>query len=136
MKPELEEKLTKQFPLLYADVGADPTVSCMAFGFECNDGWYELLHEVSSKLELIIQKYIEEHDDCENYPRAAQVKEKFGSLSFYMTHYLDEFDDPIREAEAKSMITCEYCGKIGKIRVGGWMVTLCDGCDKKRDEER
>lgn len=63
-----------------------------------------------------------------NHPRAAQVKEKFGGLRFYMTHYTDEMSALIREAEQKAEQTCEVCGVVGESRGGGWIKTLCDSC--------
>lgn len=67
-----------------------------------------------------------------SHPRALQVKEKFGSLRFYMTSNTDEIDDLIDKAEEKSYKTCEECGCPGKLRNGGWMTTLCDSCAKKK----
>ncbi len=60
------------------------------------------------------------------YPRAVQVKEKYGTLRFYMSHCNDEIDEAIRTAEDKSETTCETCGSTGELRNTGWLVTLCD----------
>ena len=60
-----------------------------------------------------------------------QIKEKFGGLRFYVdgtTELLDFID----EMEAKSLTICEKCGKPGKPREGGWILTLCDECNKSR----
>lgn len=72
------------------------------------------------------------NDHVPVYPKAAQVKEKFGTLSFYMTTGTDEIYDLIAEAEKKSAVTCEVCGEPGELRRGGWLKTLCD----KHAEER
>ena len=58
MKRELEEQLTKKYPLLYRDIYKNPRSTCMAFGCDCGNGWYDLLDELSSKLEPLIEKYI------------------------------------------------------------------------------
>lgn len=63
-----------------------------------------------------------------NYPRASQVKEKFGTLRFYLTCGTDEMYDAIRVAEEESARTCEECGMPGEQRGGGWILTLCDRC--------
>ena len=70
-----------------------------------------------------------------NHPRASQVKEKFGTLSFYMTSATDEMWDIISEAEQKSGTICEDCGASGRRRGGGWIRTLCDTCAKKSNQE-
>lgn len=63
-------------------------------------------------------------------PRAAQVKEKFGGLRFYMEGSTDEIDKIIRKAESKCWETCEICGTEEDValRTGGWMRTLCLEC--------
>lgn len=47
--------------------------------------------------------------------RASQVKEKFGTLRFYMTSQTPEMDKIIEKACRKSAKTCEECGKPGKV---------------------
>jgi hypothetical protein len=75
---------------------------------------------------------------CESFdpyiPRASQVKEKFGTLRFYMTCGTEEMDLLIDVAEAVSEITCEVCGLPGVLRNDyGWFRTLCDTCAVRKD---
>lgn len=137
MHQKLTKKLQQSFPLLYNDCrNPDPRQTLMCFGFEVGDGWYQLLYDLSSKLEPLIAKYKAEIDadpeiaeeDKKWYPRASQVKEKFGTLRFYMTSGTDEMCQLINEAENKSAEICETCGKPGKLRGGGWITCLCDEC--------
>lgn len=73
---------------------------------------------------------------CEEYdpicPRASQVKEKFATLRMYLDCGTDEMYNLIDEYEEISARTCEYCGQPGIQRIGGWIKTLCDECDKGR----
>lgn len=67
-----------------------------------------------------------------------QVKEKFGTLSFYYTGGDDIIDGMVRLAESMSARVCEVCGAPGKSRNSGWIQTLCDEHAKaagKYDEE-
>jgi hypothetical protein len=130
-------------------------MSLIPFGFECGDGWYDLIYSLSAKLEKLIQKFIDdnkgnlvcrwcwktkfEHISCHNpnngeyeegYPRASQVKEKYGILRMYLTTGTDEMFDLIDEAEELSSKTCEICGKKGKLYSDGWCVTRCKKCYK------
>ena len=76
MKKELELQLVKKFPVIFKDYGGDMRDTCMHWGFECGDGWYDLIHNLCEKITLIIgNKNIK--------VTAHQVKEKFGGLRFY-----------------------------------------------------
>jgi len=130
MRAELDAALVKDFPLLYGDRNAPMQQTCMCWGFECGDGWEPLIRELSARLEAEIAAI--PADEQPNY-RASQVKEKFGTLRFYLTSGTDIMYDMINAAENMSAETCEGCGKPGKVRSGGWIVTNCDDCAAKRD---
>ncbi len=89
----------------------------MVWGFP-GDGWYDLIFRLSEKLEVAITGLPECYAD--------QVKEKFGTLRFYMSSSTDEMEAWIDEAEAESAVTCEECGAPGKLRGKGWLYTACD----------
>lgn len=127
MDKELEKKLVEKYPNLYSQYGKSPKETCMAWGFSCEAGWYNIIDELSSKLEPLGIV-------------AAQVKEKFGGLRFYIEPTIKngKFEKAcalIREAESLSYETCEICGASGaKPRKGGWIRTLCGKCqDTKND---
>ena len=73
MEKKLEQQLVEKYPTLYQDYGGDMRKTCMHWGFSHGDGWYNLIDELSAKLEPfgVI---------------AAQVKEKFGGLRFYLNY--------------------------------------------------
>lgn len=137
MKQELDEQLTKAFPKLYVTRIDPSTRTGIHWGFECGSGWYELIRECSARIEAINDKMA----DPTNHITAAQVKEKFGTLRFYINasesecteQEWDEIDSAIREAEKKSAITCEDCGNPGKTghTNRGWISILCEECRKK-----
>lgn len=66
----------------------------------------------------------------ENRPQtqAVQVKEKFGSLRFYVDNVDPEIDAYISFAENMSSCTCEKCGSPGGQSEGGWIKTQCTRC--------
>ena len=65
-------------------------------------------------------------------PKIMQVKEKFGGLRFYVHGANDFLNGMIHMAEAASFKICEQCGKPGRPRGGGWILTLCDECENGR----
>jgi hypothetical protein len=124
MKKELQDKLYKKYPKLYRQNTLSMQETCMCWGICCGDGWYDLIDKLSAKLEAY------------GFVEAAQVKEKFGGLRFYVdgcdSDSFDEIHKHIREAEELSYKTCERCGQPGETKGGGWVRTLCDDC---RDSE-
>lgn len=144
MKQEFEEKLTQRFDFYKTNLPL--TESLMAFGFECGDGWFDLLWELSEKLEKMYQDYLDTIpinerakyllEDREDGFRAIQVKEKYGSLRFYSYGATREMQDLIDKYENKSHHICEECGSKGSIaRIGGWDSTLCEKCKNRREKE-
>jgi hypothetical protein len=70
---------------------------------------------------------------------AVQVKEKFGTLRFYVDGGNEATYAMISMAESMSARTCEKCGAPGKLRGKTWLYTACDEhteeCDKFDDGE-
>lgn len=108
------EETVQKFPTMFAQTHP--------FNFECGEGWKPIINDLCERL-LILEPTI----------TVTQIKEKFGTLRFYIgscpTETYDAVYKLISEAERKSGVTCEDCGKIGKQRGGGWIRTLCDECE-------
>jgi hypothetical protein len=106
--------------------------------FECGPGWYNILRELSIKIEEKIKEHAEKYQDvegeeneyCEMY--AVQVKEKYGTLSFYMSCATEGISNLIDEYEAISAKTCENCGGPAKIRGKSWIEVKCDKCYEEK----
>ena len=77
--------------------------------------------------------YKKSYCSCKCYvqclPRAIQVKEKFGSLCFYLTWGCGRMYDIIEEYEDLSEKVCETCGQPGRIvQINGWFYNRCKKC--------
>ncbi|MEX3963340.1 hypothetical protein AB4Y42_14145 [Paraburkholderia sp. EG286B] len=127
MKPELDAKLRADYPLIFSteriadpDDSDEPPVPSpfAAWGFECSDGWYDLLDALCMKLQQATKN---------GAPQVvvSQVKEKFGRLRFYASGPSDEQTGMIELAEAMSARLCERCGNRGTLIQTGWMRTRC-----------
>lgn len=68
-----------------------------------------------------------------NIPVAIQVKEKFGTLRFYVNNATDEQFEAISFAESLSSRICEMCGAMKDAQTyrEGWHRTLCASCAEK-----
>lgn len=53
------------------------------------------------------------------------IKEKYGSLRFYIGAGSTEIHDRIAQAEQESISTCIECGAPGRRLNYGWVLTLC-----------
>ena len=116
MSPELQKELIEKYPKLFS--------SKQFWGFECGDGWFDLLDYLCGA--LLTYTY----GDEEIY--VDQVKEKFGRLRFYLSKEDDVMHGMVSMAEHMSGQICEVCGNRGKTRSGSWLVTLCDKHDEAR----
>ena len=127
MRDDLDKKLCSDFPLLYRDRRANMTTTCMCWGFP-GDGWEPLIRRLSEKLEAAISAMpVEARDAC----CASQVKEKFGTLRFYMSSSTEEMESWITQAEDESARTCEECGAPGELRGRSWVYTACAEHERK-----
>lgn len=101
MNKELELKLVEKYPKIYSQYGGDMKETCMHWGFEHGDKWYDLINVLSAK----IQNYID-WKERNNTPIpqvvAEQVKEKFGTLRFYYRGGDDFIDGLVSMAEGIS----------------------------------
>lgn len=125
MNKENTEKLFNDFPKLFPPESRKTlTASLMGFGFECCDGWFDLIYKLCQDIQNTIDS-----DKDEYQPEVLQVKEKFGGLRFYIDSGSSEVHKLINSAEAKSYDICEYCGSEDEVtQTTGWIKTICKKC--------
>ena len=150
MNEKLQSDLVKAYPNIFKNIGGDKTVTCMHWGIECNDGWYDLIyclcHSIQRHCQIQNTRYIHATDKYEflvegdpEYVQvvAAQVKEKLGTLRFYVDGGDAATGAMIQMAETMSGRICELCGSPAKTnRESGWLHTTCDACNKRIRLER
>ena len=153
MRRELDKLLCEKYPKMMINRNLPMTETCMCWGFDCGDGWYNILNQLMGNIQHHIDwkekqrnwniEWNKEHPDeprviLESIPQVTldQVKEKFGTLRFYYTGGDDIIDGMVRMAESMSGVTCEGCGNVGERKGGGWVHTYCEPCEEKREKER
>lgn len=123
MDKELQDKIFNDFPELYSDKDKSMLVTCMCWGIETENGWFNIIYNLSKEIEIERLKLCEEY---RKLVKVVQVKEKYGTLRYYLNHETDEMSFWIREVENKSEITCEICGEFGLNKeISGWYQVLC-----------
>jgi len=127
MNQEHTTHLLTNYPKLYRQHSLPKEQSCMCWLFECGDGWFDLLDELSAKLETLNLTVLKD------FPvEAEQVKEKYGTLRFYVNRYDYGVEELIDAACEKSEKTCETCGCPGRLRGENWFTTRCDQCHEDK----
>ena len=132
MHPDLEKLLYNRYPEIFADKDAPLTDSLMGFGCSHGDGWYFIIDNLCR----CIQNHVEwkRKTNPDFYVKAVQVKEKFGTLRFYIDGGDEEVYGMIKMAECMSRNVCEITGDIGSIKGGKWWSTRSPECQEKPTE--
>ena len=133
MKEEFDKKLCEKYPKIFKNRNGSMQETCMYWGFSHDDGWYDIIDSLCASIQNHInnkryqfREMSQEDFDEEHQVVAAQVKEKFGGLRFYVDGGDDWVYGAISMAESISYRTCEVCGAPGKTRGTGWIRTTCD----------
>ena len=126
MNVELQKKLVQRAPYMFKYDASDNQSPIRYYGFEVGDGWFDLLKTLILELKRL---------DTNQHLQVVQVKEKFGTLRFYINPIENTIYDAVMEsiekAEQISSITCELCGKPGTINNKGWISVRCPECRSK-----
>ena len=135
MRQELDSLLCEKYPKMMVNRNKHMQETCMCWGFECGDGWFNILDQLMGN--------IQHHIDWKNRKEEIvaqvtldQVKEKFGTLRFYYSGGDDTIDGMVRMAESMSGVTCEECSAPAQTHGPGWIRTICEPCETKRETER
>ena len=118
----------KEYPELFKDRHADMKTTAMCWGFECLDGWYPLINSLCAA----IMWNPHTGKNVENPPTVSQVKEKYGTLRFYVNDSNERQNNIIEFAEYLSGNICENCGSMRDVsRTKGWVKTRCLTCHQE-----
>ena len=152
MREELEQQLYAIDPVFFRQKDLDMTQTCMCWGIECGDGWFEPIKEFVEKVK-VLNDMLKPNNTC---IVASQIKSKWACFTCYWNQdTLDKdkgddltpeqvslnnvvynmMEDLVDACEKKCDHTCELCGKYeawegsGEIIVcGSWLTVKCLAC--------
>jgi hypothetical protein len=124
MSPELDKTLCEKYPNIMVDRRKNMTETAMCWGFEHDDGWYDILDSAMYLVQSHIDMTKRRGEDIDQVV-FEQVKEKFGMLTIYQRGGDAYTDGVLRMAEEMSRRVCEVCGSPGTPTKSGWIRTLC-----------
>ena len=106
----------------------------LGWGFECGDGWYWLIDQLSS----CIYSYVtaNPHKMLE-MPQVSQIKEKYSSLRYYYVGGDERISGMVWLAEHLSGSVCEACGTTDGVSINdsGYLRALCASCRAAQEAE-
>ncbi len=143
MNKEKEKYLVEAYPELYKNYFKSKYESPMSRGFECGDGWFDLIN----KLSMWIKNNTNKNPHMFPQVEVCQVKEKFGELSYYASVFsennknlkvgADKVLGAISFARYLSAFICEKCGRFdssGTTKLkNSWIHNACDDCWEKQN---
>ena len=130
MDIKLQEKIFNKYPEFFEYLKEIPSdskiIMPMAFGIECNDGWFLILNNLLQN----IYNYCKW--DNKPFPDIIQIKEKFGRLVVYINNEDEYISGMINNTENLSAHVCEFCGTMEEVgQTEGWIYTTCRSCYEK-----
>ena len=140
MKKELDQLLCEKYPKLFVERNLPMSQTAMCWGFACGDGWFNLIDRLCANIQSHID-WKNKNEEVVSQVVVKQVKEKFGTLRFYISGGDEYIHGLVAMAESMSGVTCEKCGASGKLYgvsekgISGWMHTYCERCEEERELE-
>jgi hypothetical protein len=96
-------ELYEKFPHLYRERTAPLESSDMGWGFQCENGWYKIIYEMSKKIDKI-------SSEGEHAPAISLVsRHEDGTLHVAVRNTTPPVADIVMNAREQSRLTCEYC---------------------------
>ena len=143
MKKEFQNKLFKKYPKIFRQKDLSIQETAMCWGIDCGDGWYDLIdklcEEIQSRVNSINRNRRHKIENTkpslvpipmnEFVCEAMQVKEKWGTLRFYVYGGDSFVYGAISLAESLSSLVCSECG--GK-KDADTRISRCSLCQDRR----
>ena len=120
MTPDVEERLCRAFPKIFAERLDPRTRTPMERGIECGDGWYNIIDRLCQAIQWHL-------DHGTGIPQvvATQVKEKLGTLCFYYRDGDEFIRGLVSMAREISAVTCDVCGAPGVLQGASRIMCRC-----------
>jgi len=103
MDSQKTNELYEKFPHLYRERAAPLESSGMGWGFQCEDGWYKIIYDMSKKIQKL-------SGEGEFAPAISLVsKHEDGTLYVAVSNITPPVADIVTRATEQSRLTCELC---------------------------
>ena len=137
MNEEFEKTIYSRYPKLFKNVTQPDRPMDFFWGCEHEAGWFNIVDSLCKKIVRHIDwKHRDTPEDERPYPVVQQVKEKFGTLRFYIEGGDEEVFGMIKMAECMSRNVCEITGDIGSSTTPPMWAIRSPECQEKPTEDQ
>lgn len=126
MRPELEKQILARWPDWFGG-RKNKTIPLMGYGFQCGDGWFDLLVRTFERIEQDVADRNLEFAAHRWRFKVVEVKEKVGALCIIARGANERIVSAFLHARDLSLEVCEWCGAHGILRTE-YRKTLCAIC--------
>ena len=82
IRQELDEKLVRDFPKIFRDRHGNMRETAMCWGFQCGDGWFDLIYELCSLLQHYTDTRYQESTGIKRF--AAEILRIARNVSYHL----------------------------------------------------
>jgi hypothetical protein len=112
MRKELDEALCAKYPLIFRDRNGDMTSTAMCWGFECGDGWYNIIDVLCG---MLCNEYLGAKSRYEYLSETGVGSVLYGTKTVTQ-EAVDEAKQKMEEEAAKVPIASQVKEKFGGLR--------------------
>jgi len=106
MKKELDEYLCKVYPKMMVNRNLHMTETCMCWGFECGDGWFQILNQLMGNIQHHIDWKERQREVAIKFNRMAEQL-KAGDSALFDEEYKDLIGSDFKEKRRQELIDRE-----------------------------
>jgi hypothetical protein len=107
MKQELDKLLCEKYPKMMVNRNKPMTETCMCWGFDCGDGWYNILNQLMGN----IQHHIDWKDKQREYARKYNemaTQAKAGNFDLFEETMKDSIDPAYKEKRLAEIVAGDF----------------------------
>jgi hypothetical protein len=119
MREELDNKLCAKYPKIFRDRSAPMNQTCMCWGFDHGDGWYNIIDQMCANIQHHIDRTRRDRRDALIYNRALSraIRGDFSTYSKLKTWQQKSIDDDLKDPEPQLRPVPEACPQVVAMQV-------------------
>jgi len=119
MREELDNKLCAKYPKIFRDRNLPMNQTCMCWGFEHDDGWYNIIDQMCANIQHHIDRTRRQRLEALQYNRALSraIKGDFSAYDRLKSWQQQWIDDALEDPEPQLRSVPEACPQVVAIQV-------------------